>query len=261
VEYLGGGYCGWQSQTALPSVQQQVEAAISAVADEAVSITAAGRTDAGVHACGQVIHFDCERQRSGQAWMLGTNSNLPSDISLSWVAAVPGHFHARYAATARSYRYLMLNRRARSALAGDRALLVHRPLDVAAMNAAAGLLLGEHDFSAFRAAECQARSPMRVLHRLVVRRSGDWVWVEATANAFLHHMVRNLVGLLLAVGRGEAPPAQAALQLASRQRSTGAATAPAHGLYLWRVHYPAAFGLSGQSAMIWPGSEAGASPG
>jgi len=253
IEYQGGAYCGWQAQPVVPSVQSRLEAAVASVAATPVQITAAGRTDAGVHACGQVVHFDCEHARSASAWVLGVNSALPPDISVSWAQAVPQHFHARYAATARSYRYLMLNRRARSALVAGRALLVHRPLEVARMNEAAAHLVGEHDFSAFRAAECQAQSPVRVVHALRVVRAGDWVWIEVTANAFLHHMVRNIAGLLLAVGRGDAPPVRAAEQLASRQRTLGEATAAAHGLYLWRVLYPVAFGLPCQSAMIWPG--------
>jgi tRNA pseudouridine38-40 synthase len=260
IEYQGGGYCGWQSQQSVPSIQSALQAAVATVAAAPVQLTAAGRTDSGVHALGQVAHFDCDQQRNGAAWVLGVNSALPADISVNWAIPVAPHFHARYAATARTYRYLMLNRRARSALSAGRALLVHRPLDVASMNAAAAMLIGEHDFSAFRAAECQARSPIRLLSQLVVARHGDWVWVEVTANAFLHHMVRNMVGLLLAVGRGDAAPARAAEQLASRQRATGEATAAAQGLYLWQVHYPPAFGLPGQSAMIWPGDVTGATP-
>jgi tRNA pseudouridine38-40 synthase len=260
IEYQGGGYCGWQSQQSVPSIQSALQSALAMVAATPVQLTAAGRTDAGVHALGQVAHFDCDHERSSSAWVLGANSALPADISVTWALPVPPHFHARYAATARTYRYLLLNRRARSALTAGRALLVHRALDVARMQAAAAMLVGEHDFSAFRAAECQAKSPIRRLSQLEVRRVGDWVWVEATANAFLHHMVRNLVGLLLAVGRGDAPPERAAEQLASRQRAAGEATAAAHGLYLWRVDYPAAFGLPGQSAMIWPGDATEAGP-
>jgi tRNA pseudouridine38-40 synthase len=258
IEYQGGAYCGWQSQPSAPSIQAALQSAVALVADAPVKLTAAGRTDAGVHALGQVAHFDCDHERNSSAWVLGANSALPPDISVGWAMPVAQHFHARYTAVGRSYRYLMLNRRARSALVAGRALLVHRPLDVARMNAAAAQLVGEHDFSAFRAAECQARSPVRAVQRLAVTRQRDWVWVEVTANAFLHHMVRNMVGLLLAVGRGDAPPDRAGEQLASRQRSTGEATAAAHGLYLWRVHYPPAFGLPEQSAMIWPGDDTGA---
>ncbi len=156
----------------------------------------AGRTDAGVHARGQVAHFDTHAQRNTRSWVLGANSELPDDVSLSWAIGVPAHFHARYSASARTYRYLILNRLARSALYARRAVWIHRPLDHERMAAAAAMLLGEHDFSAFRSSECQAQSPIRRLERLSVERRGDWVIIEATANAFLHHMVRNIAGLL-----------------------------------------------------------------
>ena len=252
IEYDGSAYCGWQVQPGAPSVQAAVEAALARVADQPVSLTCAGRTDAGVHARGQVAHFDTPASRRPRAWLLGTNTHLPPGIALRWVWPVPDHFHARYSATARRYRYLVLNRAARPALAHGRALGVHRPLDAAAMQAAGQYLVGEHDFSAFRAAECQAHSPVRRLERIEVVRAGEWLHVDVEANAFLHHMVRNIVGLLLVVGRGEAPPWQARVQLESRTRSTGAATAPAHGLYLWQVRYARQFGLPADSAMIGP---------
>jgi tRNA pseudouridine38-40 synthase len=203
----------------------------------------AGRTDAGVHALGQVAHFDTDAVRAMRSWVLGANSELPPDISVAFAQAVPDHFHARFSAEARTYRYLVLNRSARSALWARRAAWVHRPLATERMAEAAAHLIGEHDFSAFRAAECQAKSPVRRLQRLNVSRSGDLVILEATANAFLHHMVRNLAGLLIAVGKGEAPPSWAAEVLAGRDRTRNAATAPAAGLYFAAVHYPGAFGL------------------
>jgi tRNA pseudouridine38-40 synthase len=252
IEYDGSSFCGWQEQSGAPSIQVTVEAALAAVAAEPIALTCAGRTDAGVHARGQVAHFDTLATRRLRAWLLGANTYLPPTVSLRWVWPVAQHFHARYSARARHYRYVILNRAARSALAHGRALAVHRPLEAAAMQAAAQYLVGVHDFSAFRAAECQARSPVRRLDRLEVTRVGDWVIVDVEANAFLHHMVRNIVGLLLLVGRGEATPQRAREQLESRQRSTGAATAPAHGLYLWQVRYAAAFGLPADSAMIGP---------
>jgi tRNA pseudouridine38-40 synthase len=250
VEYQGSAWHGWQSQTAAPSVQQAVEAALSSVADQSVAVVCAGRTDAGVHAMGQVVHFDCTALRSTTAWLMGTNACLPPDISLRWVREVPDHFHARYSAESRTYRYWILNRRARSALAAHRALQVYKPLDAETMAAAATLLVGEHDFSAFRAAGCQARSPVRRVSSLRVQRCGEWITIEVSANAFLQHMVRNIVGLLLAVGRSEAPPGRAREQLESRHRPSGEATAAAHGLYFWHVQYPAAFGLGADSAMI-----------
>ena len=243
LQYQGGAYAGWQHQPSSPSVQDCLEAALGTIAAEPVSLTCAGRTDAGVHARGQVVHFDTRAVRTQRAWLLGANSELPPDISVSWVRPVPAHFHARYSAEARTYRYLILNRRARSALFARRAVWVHRPLDVAAMAQAAAALEGEHDFSAFRAAECQAKSPVRRLEQLTVERRGDWLVIEATANAFLHHMVRNIVGLLIAVGKGDAPPEWAAQVLAGRERRRSAATAPAAGLYLWSVRYPEAFAV------------------
>ena len=243
LEYQGSAYAGWQSQSTRPSVQARAEAALAHVADGPVSLVCAGRTDAGVHARGQVAHFDTRARRSLRAWVLGANAELPRDISLAWAWPVPQHFHARYSAEARTYRYVILNRRARSGLSARRVTWVHRPLDVLAMAEAAAALVGEHDFSAFRAAQCQARSPIRRLERLGVRRNGDWLIIEATANAFLHHMVRNIAGLLIAVGKGEAPPQWAAQVLAGRDRRSSAPTAPADGLYLWSVRYPEAFAL------------------
>jgi len=250
VEYLGTAWHGWQSQTAARTVQQTLERALSQIADLPVAVVCAGRTDAGVHAVGQVVHFDCEASRSTHAWLMGTNAQLPADISLRWVREVPAHFHARYSAESRTYRYWILNRRARSALTASRALQIYRPLDAEAMAAAGAMLVGEHDFSGFRAAECQARSAVRRVSALRVQRTADWISIEVTANAFLQHMVRNIVGLLLAVGRGDAPPIRAQEQLQSRHRPGGEATAAAHGLYFWQVQYPAAFGLGEDSAMI-----------
>ena len=243
LEYHGGAYVGWQNQPTRPSVQGCLEAALGEVADAPVSAVCAGRTDAGVHARGQVVHFDTAAQRSMRAWVLGANSALPPDISVTWAQPVPAHFHARYCAEARTYRYIILNRRARSGLLARRITWVHRPLDAVAMRQAAALLEGEHDFSAFRAAECQAKSPVRRLERLSVRRADEWVILEATANAFLHHMVRNIAGLLIAIGKGEAPAGWAGELLAGRDRRRSAPTAPADGLYLWSVRYPQAFAL------------------
>jgi tRNA pseudouridine38-40 synthase len=253
VEYLGSAYAGWQAQSSLKTIQTLVESALSAVADSPVSLTCAGRTDAGVHARGQVAHFDTEVVRGLRGWTLGANSNLPRDISVAWVSPVPAHFHARYSAEARTYRYLIFNRSVRSALVEGRAAQIHRPLDVACMRAAAPALVGEHDFSAFRSAECQAKSPVRRLTQLTVERDGDWITLEVTANAFLHHMMRNIAGLLIAIGRGDERPEWAGEILQGRDRTLAAATAPPEGLYLWSVAYPAAFGLpDGRSAMIAP---------
>lgn len=187
-----------------------------------------------------------------RAWVLGANSNLPDDMSIAWATPVPAHFHARYSAERRTYRYYILNRWVRSALAGKSATPVFKPLHCENMAAAARELIGEHDFSAFRSAQCQSHSPIRRLSGITVESFEDWVIIEATANAFLHHMVRNIAGLLIAVGKGDRPPEWAGEVLASRDRAQGAATAPADGLYLWRIDYPAAFRLPSQRSAIMP---------
>jgi tRNA pseudouridine38-40 synthase len=243
LEYDGRAYSGWQFQPGLNTVQDVVQRALSRVADSQVDCVCAGRTDAGVHALAQVVHFDSEAARSERAWRLGANTYLPSDVSVAWVREVATHFHARFGATARSYRYVIFNRDSRSALAAGRATWERRPLDAPRMHAAAQGLLGEHDFSAFRAIECQANSPVRKVESLAVRRQAEWVTIDITANAFLHHMVRNVAGLLMSVGHGESQPERVASVLAGRDRKVNAATASPDGLYLAAVRYPAEFGL------------------
>ena len=243
VEYDGSAFAGWQSQEGQRTVQHVTEAALARIAAAPVALVCAGRTDTGVHARGQVAHFDTTAARPARSWVLGANSELPADVNLSWAHAVPEHFHARYSAQARSYRYLILNRTARSALHRTRAAFIHRPLDTARMAQACLGLHGEHDFSAFRSAQCQAKSAVRCIERLTVQRLGDFVVIEVTANAFLHHMVRNIAGLLIAIGRGDAEPSWAAQVLAGRDRTRNAATAPPEGLCLTGVRYPPAFGL------------------
>ncbi len=260
LEYDGRAYSGWQFQPGLDTVQGVAQRAFSRVADTAVECVCAGRTDAGVHASGQVLHFDSDAPRNERAWRLGANTYLPGDVSVLWVREVPVHFHARFSATARSYRYLILNRDSRPGLASGRATWERRPLDARLMHEAAQVLVGEHDFSAFRAIECQAKSPVRLLERIAVTREAEWLRLDVTANAFLHHMVRNIAGLLIEVGLGDSAPERVARVLASRDRKTNAATAPPHGLYLVAVRYPLEFGLPGaagapdavlpQSAMI-----------
>ena len=203
----------------------------------------AGRTDAGVHARWQVAHFDTNVTRPLRAWLLGSNSELPPDVSIPWVRPVPMHFHARYSAQARTYRYVILNRPVRSPFAKNRAACIYKALDHERMAEAAAVLVGSHDFSAFRSAECQANSPIRNVEKLTVVRQGEWILIEATANAYLHHMMRNIAGLLIAIGRGDAPPSWAKEVLDGRDRKRNAATAPAEGLYFWGVRYPAVFGL------------------
>jgi len=238
IEYDGTAYNGWQRQKSGIGVQEVVERALGFVADHPLEAVCAGRTDTGVHASGQVAHFDTSVERSMRSWLLGANSKLPDDVNLCWARPVPADFHARYSALARTYRYLILNRMLRSSLHRHRAWWFHERLDVDRMQAAADLLLGEHDFSAFRAAGCQARTAMRDLRRLDVRRHGDWISLTVTANAFLQHMVRNLTGVLVAVGTGEQEPRWAGEVLASRDRKLAGVAAPSHGLTLVRVDYP-----------------------
>lgn len=243
VEYDGRGFSGWERQRARRTVQGEVERALSRVAAEPVTVVCAGRTDAGVHAWGQVIHLDTRAVRPDHAWVLGGNANLPADVSLLWAVAVDGAFHARFSARSRRYRYLILNRRARSALHAGRVTWDYRPLDVERMAAAAAHLVGEHDFSAYRAQGCQARSPVRTVHRLTVARHGDLVAIEVEANAFLHHMVRNIAGVLMAVGSGREEPGWAREVLTGRDRNRGGVTAPPDGLYLTAVRYGEEFPL------------------
>jgi tRNA pseudouridine38-40 synthase len=243
VEYAGADFSGWQRQRHARSAQGDVETALSTVADHTVEVVCAGRTDAGVHAEGQVIHFDSGARRSERSWLLGANSNLPKDIVLRWVRAVSPAFHARFGAQARHYRYTILNRDTRPALGRERVTAERQSLDVRPMREAARALVGEHDFSAFRAAECQAASPVLRVSLLTVEREGERVTIDVVANAFLHHMVRNIAGVLIAIGTGKQAPGWAAKVLEGRDRAAGGVTAPASGLCLMGVQYPAAFGL------------------
>jgi len=243
IEYDGTSYNGWQRQKSGLGVQQRLEEALSLVANETIDVTCAGRTDSGVHASGQVVHFDTSAERSDRGWLLGANSNLPEDISVSWVRRVDNEFHARFSAAGRSYRYRILNRLQRSALHRHRAWWVHERLDEALMDEAAQRLVGEHDFSAFRAAGCQAGSATREITHIEVTRDGDWLTLRISANAFLMHMVRNITGMLAAVGQGEAPVEWVTEVLASGDRTVGGITAPPHGLTLVSVAYPAEFGI------------------
>ncbi len=238
IEYDGTAYNGWQIQPHAPSIQAALNQAVAAVADEAVEVVGAGRTDTGVHASAQIAHFDTAADRTERSWLLGINSNLPADINVHWVRPVPVDFHARFAARSRSYRYLILNAPVRSALCRHRAWWVLKPLDAARMHAAAQVLVGEHDFSSFRAAACQASSPVRTVTEIRVSRHDDFIAISCSANAFLHHMVRNLAGSLVRIGSGEAEPDWLATVLEARDRKVSGMTAPAGGLTLTDVRYP-----------------------
>jgi tRNA pseudouridine38-40 synthase len=246
VESDGANFSGWQvQQKGVRTVQACVETALSKVANHPLGVACAGRTDAGVHALGQVCHLETQAQRPSRAWIRGTNSHLPEDISILWSLPVPDTFHARFSALARRYRYLILNRAVRSALHRQRATWFCRPLDVERMAQAARSLVGEHDFTSFRAVACQSRTPVRSVYTLEVTRKDDFVILEVEANGFLHHMVRNIAGVLMAVGTGVRPVHWAQQVLESRDRTLGGVTAPPEGLYLIHVRYPAMFRLPG----------------
>jgi tRNA pseudouridine38-40 synthase len=243
VEYDGRAFHGWQAQDHVRTVQGELERAIGKVADHAVRVHGAGRTDAGVHAIEQVVHFDTEARRSARSWVLGTNVNLPADVNILWVRPVSSEFHARFRAVARHYGYLIVSRPTRSSLMRDRAVWVLRTLDLDRMRRAAADLVGEHDFSSFRALGCQARSPVRRVHYLDLERRGQVLELRIGADGFLHHMVRTIAGVLMAIGSGDKPASWVRELLHLRDRTRGGVTAPPHGLYFLRADYPARFGL------------------
>lgn len=249
VEYDGSSYAGWQRQHHTATIQAMVEQALTKVANHPVLTICAGRTDAGVHAYGQVLHFDSHSNRSERAWVYGANNYLPPDIVIRWAVPVPEHFHARYSALSRTYQYLIFNQSIRSALYRKYATCIFRPLDVAAMAQAGQWLIGEHDFAAFRAASCQSKSSHRNLVQLKVMGREPWIILEITANAFLHHMVRNIVGALLAIGTGQQPVTWTRDLLEWKDRRKAGITAPATGLYLRAVSYPHEYGLPTPSAV------------
>ena len=254
LEYDGSLFAGWQAQIHATGIQNALESALSFVANHPVAVVAAGRTDAGVHACMQVVHFDAHSERSERGWVMGANTNLAESVGVLWSRVVPGDFSARFNAFARSYRYVILNRLPRPSLLRERVCWVREPLNAEQMNAAAQHLVGTHDFSSFRAAECQSRSPIRRLYRISVTRIHEYVVIDVTANAFLHHMVRNIAGVLIAVGRGDKSidwPKQVLLTC-NRQQHAGV-TASAGGLYLFGVMYPPQLELPCQArSSAWP---------
>jgi tRNA pseudouridine38-40 synthase len=243
LEYCGLGFCGWQSQLQGCGVQDALETAVSAIAKMKIGVIAAGRTDTGVHAAFQVVHFDTTVNRPLTAWVRGVNSHLPPGVAVLWAREVSDDFHARFSANQRGYRYVLLNHPVRPGLNHGLIGWYHRPLDVAVMNQAAALLIGQHDFSAFRAAACQAKSPTKDLRRVQVERRGDYLVYDFLADGFLHHMVRNLMGCLIQIGAGAQSPEWAQAILESRDRSLAAPTFDAAGLYLTHIRYPAHFAL------------------
>ncbi len=258
VEYDGANFNGWQIQAQGQgySVQGRVEQALAKVANHEVRTFCAGRTDSGVHATGQIIHFDSEAVRKTRGWVLGANAHLPDDVAVIWAKPVSDAFHARFSAQRRRYRYVIYSRPVRPTFLARRVTWEYRTLDIERMQAAASYLLGEHDFSSFRAYGCQAKSPVRTVHELKLSRSGErgeFIMLDIEANAFLHHMVRNIVGVLSAIGAGERPVEWAREVLEYRDRKLGGVTAPPYGLYLVGVEYPEEFGIPYLSPpqMVW----------
>ena len=253
VEYDGADFSGWQRQKGARTVQGCVEAALSKVADHPVQVMCAGRTDAGVHAGGQVIHFETEVTRPARSWVFGANANLPKDVSMLWAQPVSNDFHARFSARRRRYRYVILSRPVRPTFLAGRVSWDYRTFDETRMAAAAASLVGEHDFTSYRALACQAKTPIRTLYHLDVTRQDDLIFIDIAANGFLHHMVRNIAGVLMAIGAGEREPMWACQILDMRNRTAGGVTAPPYGLYLMEVSYPESFSIPAleRSAMIW----------
>lgn len=247
IEYNGAGFYGWQRQLDVESVQASLERAISVVADESIGVHCAGRTDAGVHATGQVVHFESSKSRSIRAWIHGVNANLPDNVGVKWALEVVPEFHARFSATARRYRYIILNTPIRPAIFNEGITHFHQPLDESIMYRASRCLVGEHDFSSFRAARCQSKTPFRHITRLDIQRLGDFVVIDIEANAFVHHMVRNIAGALCAVGCGMQDEGWVDQVLKLKDRTKGAVTAKPNGLYLVNVTYPDSYNLPKQS--------------
>ena len=241
IEYDGSQYFGWQRQESVLSVQQKLEEALSVIANSPIEVFCAGRTDSGVHGTGQVVHFETGVQRPLESWCFGTNAHLPDDISVKWAMEVPEEFHARFSATARRYRYIIFSRKLRSAILPHGVSHYHCDLDHEKMHEAGQFLLGENDFSSFRAAKCQSHTPWRNIHHLNVSQMGNIVDIQP--NAFVHHMVRNIVGSLIEVGKGAQPVEWIKWLLEQKDRKLAAPTAKAEGLYLVDVHYPEHFGI------------------
>ncbi len=250
IEYNGAGYCGWQHQPSRCSIQDHIEQALAAIAAQQVNVVAAGRTDGGVHASLQIAHFDTDAERPLSAWVRGTNTHLPRGIAVLWARHVDAQFHARFSAKSRSYRYLLLNHAVRPAALAGIVGWYHLPLDAKAMHAAAQILLGEHDFSSFRGADCQSPTPVKELQCVGVERRDDLIELSFRANGFLHHMVRNIVGCLVQIGSGKRDAAWLAQVLAARSRAAAAPTFAPDGLYLCNIEYDAKWALPTPAARM-----------
>jgi tRNA pseudouridine38-40 synthase len=253
IEYDGSGFCGWQMQAGVQTVQQAVEQALSSVANSPVRVACAGRTDTGVHALCQVVHFDTDAIRSERSWVFGANANLPKQVSVLWAKSVSSDFHARFSAQRRRYRYIIFTRPVRPTFLAWRVAWDYRLLDAGKMADAARLLVGEHDFTSYRAQACQAKSPVKTVYELNVAQQDDLILIDVEANGFLHHMVRNIAGVLMTIGAGEQPPGWAQEILLARDRRAGGVTAPPHGLYFLEARYPEHFAIPrlSRTRMVW----------
>jgi len=253
VEYNGAPFSGWQSQRdGIVTVQGNVERALAKVADHPIRVFCAGRTDTGVHGLGQVVHFDTDSVRDMRGWVHGTNAHLPDSIAIAWAKPVADEFHARFSATRRRYRYVIYYRPVRSPFMDSRVTWSYRKLDVTRMSEAANFLVGEHDFTSYRALGCQAHSPMRSLYRLDVSQQGEFIYLDLEANGFLHHMVRNIAGVLMTIGAGESEPIWAQQILEHKDRTKGGVTAPSSGLYFCQVTYPDYYQIPSNSSTAFP---------
>jgi tRNA pseudouridine38-40 synthase len=252
IEYDGHEFYGWQAQKNLPTVQGHLESALSKVADEPITVFCAGRTDAGVHATGQVIHFDTTKDRNMRAWVLGVNTHLPPTIAVRWAEQVDDQFHARFSALSRRYCYFIYNNTARSAIWARRAAWHYEKLNETAMQQAGQYLIGEHDFSSFRSSQCESKTPIRHITSLTVKRYHDLMIIEVEANAFLHHMVRNIVGVLMEIGEGRRESDWMQEVLMAKDRKKAAETASPAGLYLVKVNYPEQYSFPEVSELIKP---------
>ncbi|MCW5590416.1 MAG: tRNA pseudouridine(38-40) synthase TruA [Legionellales bacterium] len=251
IEYDGSQFHGWQKQPNLHTVQHELELALSKVADEPISIYCAGRTDTSVHATGQVIHFDTSAIRNMRSWMFGANHHLTRAISVTWAQAMPDDFHARFSAMSRRYCYIIYNHAVRPTINRHYFSWHYQPLDAQLMQEGANYLMGEHDFTSYRALECQAKSPVKTIHQFEVFRHQDFIIFDIKADGFLHHMVRNIAGVLMAIGSSRQPPQWAQDVLVARNRSLGGVTAPPYGLYLTEVGYPEHFNVPLPRTMPW----------
>lgn len=250
VEYDGSQFFGWQRQLDDNTIQQGIENAISKVGDTELCVQAAGRTDTGVHATEQILHFDCNRERELKAWVMGVNTHLPRSVSILWAKEMQEEFHARFSAKSRRYRYVILNRTTRPAILHSKVTWVFHELNENSMQEAALSLVGRHDFTSYRAVACQAKSPIRTVHQIKIERRDQLVLIDIHADGFLHHMVRNIAGVLISIGKGEQDVSWAKEVLQKTDRSMGGVTAPAAGLYLVKVHYPEKFNLD--TKIRWP---------